>query len=81
MLSNWHDANEQLRREARLTAYALGQLDELERADAEAELAASKSAREAVKATCELAQARQETEAEAPRCTSSTQPESRWSLR
>jgi len=55
MNTNHHPIDDDQQREARLTAYALGQLDEQERAAVEAELAASEKAREEVRTTRVLA--------------------------
>jgi Ca-activated chloride channel family protein len=55
MNSNHHQPSDEELRAARLTAYALGQLDEPERAALEAELAASDEAREGVRITRLLA--------------------------
>jgi anti-sigma factor RsiW len=48
MSVNRHESNEAEAHAARLTAYALGQLDEPERAEVEAELAASDDSRQTV---------------------------------
>ncbi len=55
MNSNHQPIDDDQDREARLTAYALGQLDSQERAAVEAELAASEKAREEVRTTRVLA--------------------------